>query len=140
METTTQFASFQEILNAVNEGRGKFDLEKFIADHDLCDWVALTDLGIYSPKHLAPYFTDFDAQIAYKGYTYGTLKQAFAAVQNPTDWKAPIAVWVPGEAVLLAVAAIEFFTATTVQVALDQTRMKYHLESEGYRMGPAGDH
>lgn len=81
-----------------------------------------------------------ESQIAYKGFTYGALKAAFDAVKNPTDWKAPIAVWLPGEAVLLAVAAIEFFTATQVQVALDQANMKYYLESEGYRMGPAGDH
>jgi len=45
---------------------------------------------------------------------------------------------VPGEWVLPVVAAIEFHTATHPTVQLDVNRMRYLVESEGYRNGPAG--
>ena len=73
-------------------------------------------------------------------YSHDTLSKAFDAVADPDDWRAPIAVWLPGEAVNLAVAAIRFFTATTPKVELDMRRMKFLVTSEGYRAGPAGDH
>jgi hypothetical protein len=83
----------------------------------------------------------FENQIPiHKGYFHKDLEAAFSLVQDPKDWRAPIAVWVNGEAVNLTVAAIEFFTATTPTVSLDPVRMKYLIESEGYRNGPAGDH
>jgi len=59
---------------------------------------------------------------------------------NPDDWKGPIAATMSGEAVCAAVAAIKFYTATIPKVALDVRTMQYLVESEGYRMGPAGDH
>jgi hypothetical protein len=76
----------------------------------------------------------------HKGFFHKDLEAAFHLVQNPADWRAPIAVWVNGEAVNLTVAAIEFFTATNPRVSLDAVRMRYLIESEGYRNGPAGDH
>ncbi len=74
----------------------------------------------------------------YKGYDIDELKQVFNLVCDPKDWRAPIAVWVSGEAVLPVVAAIEFMTATHPSVQLDPERMKYLITSEGYRNGPAG--
>ena len=76
----------------------------------------------------------------HKGFYHKDLEAAFDLVKDPTDWRAPIAVWVNGEAVNLTVAAIEFFTATNPRVSLDTVRMRYLIESEGYRNGPAGDH
>ena len=75
-------------------------------------------------------------------YTQDQLSQAFDAICDPADWKAPIAAWVSGEGVNLAVAAIQHFTATTPSVAacLNQAPIRYLIESVGYRMGPAGDH
>ena len=74
----------------------------------------------------------------YKGYDIEDLKQVFDKVCDPDDWRAPIAVWAAGEAVLPVVAAIEFMTATHPRVQLDSERMRYLIESEGYRNGPAG--
>ena len=79
-------------------------------------------------------------QVVYKNYTHGELSKAFAAVENPNDWKAPIAAFMPGEAVMIVTAAIEFFTATKPVVRLDPRTMRYLVTSEGYRAGPAGDH
>ena len=76
----------------------------------------------------------------YNGFTIEQLKAAFDAMANPDDWKAPISALVKGEAVLLCVAAIEFYTGTDAQVALDVSTMTYAIESMGYRAGPAGDH
>jgi len=73
-------------------------------------------------------------------YTHETLSKAFDAVADPGDWRAPIAVWLPGEAVNLVVEAIRYFTATDPKVGLDMHRMRYLVTSEGYRAGPAGDH
>ena len=74
------------------------------------------------------------------GFTHHALKEAFDRVCDPADWKAPIAAWCAGEAVLLLTEAIEYFTATKPRVSLDIARMRYLVESEGYRNGPAGDH
>ncbi len=72
-------------------------------------------------------------------YTQEQLKEAFDLLADPADWRAPIAVFLPGEHVNLAVEAIKHFTATVPTVMLDLTRMKYLIRSEGYRAGPAGD-
>ena len=74
----------------------------------------------------------------FKGYDLDDLRKVFGQVCDPNDWKAPIAVWVLGEAVMAVVAAIEFMTATHPRVDLDVHRMRYLVTSEGYRNGPAG--
>jgi hypothetical protein len=79
-------------------------------------------------------------EVVYKGFTYDELESAFTEAANPNDWRAPISVQCSGEAVLLVAAAIEFYTATSPRVALNTRTMKYVIESEGYRLGPAGDH
>ena len=76
----------------------------------------------------------------YKGYTEEELSKAFDAVANSDDWKDEIAAVMPGEAVTLVVAAIEFYTATTPKISLNVNTMRYVVTSEGYRRGPAGDH
>jgi|TARA_R100000093_G_scaffold68575_1_gene40272 hypothetical protein len=68
------------------------------------------------------------------------LEAAFEKISDPEDWKGPISATMPGESVTLAVVAIEHFTATIPTVSLDVRTMRYLVESEGYRMGPAGDH
>jgi len=45
-----------------------------------------------------------------------------------------------GEYVPVIVAAIRYFTATEPKIHVDTRTMKYLVESEGYRNGPAGDH
>ncbi len=73
-------------------------------------------------------------------YTLNQLEKAFEAVQNPNDWKAPICAAVKGEAVNLVVEAVKYYTATVPTISLNTNSMTYLIESEGYRMGPAGDH
>lgn len=75
----------------------------------------------------------------HRGFSAEALRAQFDRICDPADWKGPIGVWVPGEAVLLTVAAVEFMTATTPRVELDVARMRYRVTSEGYRRGPAGD-
>jgi hypothetical protein len=75
----------------------------------------------------------------YKGFTHQALSEAFDML-CPHDWRGPIDTWMPGELVMVAVAAIEFFTATAVTVQLETNTMHYRLTSPGYRQGPAGDH
>ena len=74
----------------------------------------------------------------FKGYDLDDLRKVFDLVCDPKDWRAPIAVWVPGAVVMAVVAAIEFMTATHPRVDLDVNRMRYLVTSEGYRNGPAG--
>jgi hypothetical protein len=76
----------------------------------------------------------------YEGYTIADLRMVWNKIKNPQDWKAPICVSMNGEMVCAAVAAIKYFTATIPTVKLDTRTMKYLVESEGYRNGPAGDH
>lgn len=74
------------------------------------------------------------------GYEVEDLKKVFDACTNPEDWKDPIFVEVPGDLVSITVAAIKFYTATNPRVSLNPDTMRYLIQSEGYRMGPAGDH
>jgi hypothetical protein len=67
------------------------------------------------------------------------MHDAFNAVAEPNDWKAPIDTIVPLEAdVETIVEAIEFFTAAKAVVTKDE--FHFHITSDGYRNGPAGDH
>jgi hypothetical protein len=76
----------------------------------------------------------------YHGYTFEQIEQAFDAVKDPNDWKAPINVWVAGEFVDIAIRAIQFYTATTATAQFDPSTCRWLVQSPGYRMGPAGDH
>lgn len=78
----------------------------------------------------------------YKGFSRKQLNDAFSAVEDKTDWKAPILARLPYdyELVTLTVAAIEFFTATKPTVSRRSNKSGYVISSIGYRQGPAGDH
>ncbi len=65
-------------------------------------------------------------------YDIEDLKKVFDKVCDPDDWRAPIAVWVSGEAVLPVVAAIEFMTATHPrEITENRERKTAILGSEG---------
>jgi hypothetical protein len=68
------------------------------------------------------------------------LDAIFSKLHDQNDWKAPIAVWCQGEAIMGICEAIRFFTATEPKVELNVGSMQYLITSEGYRAGPAGDH
>lgn len=81
------------------------------------------------------------------------LTAAFNQVKNPKDWKAPINAIVNVAStdtigVGLYLDAIEYFTATKPELfLLDRVTLgggqevdKFRIVSEGYRLGPAGDH
>jgi hypothetical protein len=91
-------------------------------------------------SNLAAELEAMDAKAIYKGYTVADLRVVFDRVCNATDWKAPISAVCTGEGVMITIAAIEFYTATTPRVSGPTQHMKYVVESEGYRQGPAGDH
>jgi hypothetical protein len=88
----------------------------------------------------------------YEGFTEQQLKSAFAKVKKPEDWKAEIKAPVAVKDLSVTVAAIRFYTATdpviTASVAVmgngyDSSKDPegcYYIYSQGYRMGPAGDH
>lgn len=88
---------------------------------------------------VSPDLDDPSKKISF-GYSVAVLEAAFEKVSDPEDWKAPIAASVPGELVSVVTAAIKFYTATVPTVSLDTRTMEYLITSEGYRMGPAGDH
>lgn len=74
------------------------------------------------------------------GFFPSELEEAFKRVSDPKDWKGPILASCPGELVTLVVEAIKFYTATVPTVSLNTRTMEFIVSSEGYRMGPAGDH
>ncbi|MGA2260003.1 MAG: hypothetical protein ABSH28_01055 [Acidobacteriota bacterium] len=102
-----------------------------------CTWCGLAD-----PEHKSdcPYDRSWEDLTFYKDFRVSDLRKLFEKLADPKDWKGPIAATMPGEAVLGACAAIEYFTATVPRVGLDTQTMTYLVTSEGYRMGPAGDH
>jgi hypothetical protein len=74
----------------------------------------------------------------FRGFTLEGLQDAWSLIHDPNDWRGPISVWVPGEAIEITVAAIQYYTATNPTVQLNMERMRYLVTSDGYRMGPAG--
>ncbi len=74
------------------------------------------------------------------GYTRKELEKAFDKVADPKDWKGPIYKRVMRKDLHITVAAIQFFTATDVDVTDIPGRPDVTIESIGYRAGPAGDH
>jgi len=73
------------------------------------------------------------------GYTQEQLQAAFTAVADPADWRAEIVAWVRRDQLAVTIAAVEFYTATKMQVLADDGDW-FKLHSVGYRKGPAGDH
>ena len=75
--------------------------------------------------------------------TQEQMNKMFSKLQNHRDWKAPIKRFVRESELELALAAIEFFTATkgTVQYWNEYNGEKFaYVTAPGYRLGPAGDH
>jgi len=85
-----------------------------------------------------PYDRGWEETTFYDGYRVSRPPEDVREVADPADWKGRIAATMPGECVCAAVAAIKFYTATIPKVALDVQTMTYLVESEGYRIGPAG--
>lgn len=78
------------------------------------------------------------AQVGGREFTRRELMDAFSAVEEPGDWKAPIDQVVPEDFDLDAIAAaVEFFTATEATFT-DAGGRRVRVEADGYRMGPAG--
>jgi hypothetical protein len=102
-----------------------------------CTWCGRSDSG-HQPD--CPYDRSWEDRTFYQGFRVSDLRKIFEKLADPQDWKGPIAATMPGEAVMGACAAIEYFTATVPWVRLDTRTMTYVVTSEGYRMGPAGDH
>lgn len=74
----------------------------------------------------------------FKGFSEEQLDAAFGKVADPRDWRNPIYEVVDRDVVAVTVAAIEFFTATTVTVKDLDWNDEFMVQSVGYRMGPAG--
>lgn len=84
------------------------------------------------PKAHAAYDT-------FGGYAVADLKALFGTLHPYGDWKAPIDTYVAKAELDMALAAIEYFTATIASVTIKPTEWGTHrITSPGYRAGPAG--
>jgi hypothetical protein len=66
------------------------------------------------------------------------LRQAFTLIENPKDWKGPIATFIPIEQREIITYAIPFVTATNAifqEISNDPTKL--YVTAKGYRAGPA---
>lgn len=74
--------------------------------------------------------------------TKGQLSDAFDAVANPQDWRAPILAWIWLGDLGLTRKAVAFYTATELRTTGQERRVNGRTEVEvaaaGYRAGPAG--
>lgn len=76
------------------------------------------------------------------GWTFGDMEDAFALIEDPSDWRARIEAVIPMDKLLVCQAACEFFTgthlvcATPVEDALRTGSVR--VTAVGYREGPAG--
>lgn len=80
------------------------------------------------------------------GWTVADLRSAFAELHNPQDWRGPIDAAVRADRLEMMKAAVEFMTATELEVVggsgIDAGWPDgwLHIKADGYRQGPAGDH
>ena len=113
--------------------------------------IKLTDVKLIenaaskSIEHIEAEMAEMEkTQLVEGPFTVAQLREMFNEIADPKDWRAPIDVNLPGEKILMACAAIEYFTATepAVDSVFDATgKVDYgFVSSIGYRMGPAGDH
>ena len=70
-------------------------------------------------------------------YTQDQLSEAFDAVRDQDDWRAPICVEVQGDEVIIVIEAIKHFTGTISDVTQLRDGI-VEVRSVGYRMGPCG--
>lgn len=112
----------------------------------LFDLIALRLTGILAANAFAAseFFARADS-IGMNGFSHAELSAAFDRVKNSRDWKAPIVGACKPDDYEITRCAILFFTATVpiFDAILNHDRSEvvgYHVEADGYRMGPAGDH
>ena len=75
------------------------------------------------------------------GFRVCDMEKVFNRMVDPKDWRAPINATIPYRLYDIAAAAVEFFTATTLEVVGSMPITGDLLvKSIGYRAGPAGDH
>ena len=80
--------------------------------------------------------TDQESRLTF-GFGRPALLAAFEAVEDSSDWRAPIKAQVPVETLDVTLAAIKFFTATQPSAGFPVAGLVL-VQSEGYRNGPAG--
>jgi hypothetical protein len=102
--------------------------------------MTTTEYGDAMLARFVAEIAEYEAIQRYKGFMVADLRKVFDALCDPQDWQGPITATMPGEAVLAATTAIEFFTGTVPRVVLNMKTRHYVVESEGYRAGPCGDH
>lgn len=68
-----------------------------------------------------------------------TQEEAFALIENPNDWRAPIDAVIEAKDFDRCVRACEFFTSTELEKVEELHYGKfYRVTAVGYRNGPAG--
>jgi len=83
--------------------------------------------------------TDAQDDQTFEGYRVSELRAAFEAVAPKDDWKGPIDAVINTSMFAVTRVAVRFFTATELLVK-EQFGECYHVEADGYRAGPCGDH
>jgi hypothetical protein len=70
------------------------------------------------------------------------MEEAFDAIKDKDDWKAPISALIPMSEFELYADAVMFFTGTRIRVRGHNPEGQgvLFISSKGYRNGPAGDH
>lgn len=84
-----------------------------------------------------------EKDVRFKGFIVADLRAAFEKVSDPADRRGPISCRVAGEAVMMTMTAIEYFTATVGNVGYAPAQneaLPFVITADGYRAGPAGDH
>ena len=83
-----------------------------------------------------------DNRIEGPGYSFlqSELSASFDRLTNARDWKGPIDAVIDADQLLVSQVAVQFYTATDLEVVGSPQLGKLRVKSIGYRAGPAGDH
>ncbi len=71
------------------------------------------------------------------GFTQQQLKAAFEKVEDPANWKNPINASVKQADLAITMLAVEFFTATKVEIVQLMSNGSVVIHAPGYYAGPA---
>lgn len=74
------------------------------------------------------------------GFSLNQLQAAFSKVQDKKNWKAPVFASVSMDELAITMLAVEFYTATKVEVQQIMGNGNVLIFAKGYAAGPAGDH
>lgn len=96
------------------------------------------DVPVPEDTHMCETCREADRGTYVHGFTKGELSDAFNAIAPPDDWRGRISAVIPPRVFDISAVAVEFYTATRLEIVGVVAPNMIEVCAVGYREGPAG--